>query len=171
MINPNEINWIFNIQRKSGLLLTNSKKVIKTEFLNFYNYLISLWYRFRRIPRDYFPEFILNILVELDKYVLKNRLPFYSKIVWNTLMNFISNLTKNKKLLNILFDFLKSLSINSIYALKDIFSFDKLFFYIFDKIIDNTYILGDNKEIKKIIKNISDFGYGLYFFLIYVKFM
>ena len=54
MINPNEINWIFNIQRKSGLLLTNSKKVIKTEFLNFYNYLISLWYRFRRIPRDYF---------------------------------------------------------------------------------------------------------------------
>ena len=148
------------------LLLTNSKKVIKTEFLNFYNYLINLWNRFRRIPRDYFPEFLLNIMVELDKYLYKNRMSFYCKVIWNTLMNFISNLTKNEKLLNILFDVLKSLSINCLYALRDIFSFENLIFYIFDKIIANTNISGDNK---KTVKDISDFCYGFYIFLIFLK--
>ena len=91
---------------------------------------------------------------------------FYCKVIWNTLMNFISNLTKNEKLLNILFDVLKSLSINCLYALRDIFSFENLIFYIFDKIIANTNISGDNK---KTVKDISDFCYGFYIFLIFLK--
>ena len=154
------------LKRNTKLLLIDSKKVIKTEFLNFFNYLINLWNRFRKISRDDFSSFLLETMHELKNYLItfKNILIF--KVVWNTLSNFISKLSKNEKLLNIIFDVLKSLSINSLHGLKDIFSFENLFFYMLDKMIENTDIFGDYTEY---VKNVIDISYG--FFILYINFM
>ena len=118
------------LKRNTKLHLIDSKKVIKTEFLNFFNYLINLWNRFRKISRDDFSSFLLETMHELKNYLItfKNILIF--KVVWNTLSNFISKLSKNEKLLNIIFDVLKSLSINSLHGLKDIFHLRIYFLYV-----------------------------------------
>ena len=152
-------------KRNTKLLLTNSKKVIKTEFLNFFNYLINILNRFRTISRDDFTSFLMETKHELQNYLITFKNTFIFKVAWNTLSNFITNLSKNEKLLNILFDILKSLSINCLFALKDIFSFENLFFYATDKIIENTDIFGDYTEY---VKNIIDISY--LFFILYINF-